>query len=63
MLTKRCLGLQITCEFLYFTPFINAGLFSMGDLFSLDITCACRLHWPVRRGSFFRTSHLRSSFG
>ena len=25
-------------------------LLSMGDLFSLVITCACRLHWPVRRG-------------
>ena len=32
--------------------FFTMLFFSMGDLFLLVITCACRLHWPIRRGSW-----------
>ena len=37
-------------------------LFSMGDLFLLAITCVCRLHWSVRRGSWSRAFFAHQNF-
>ena len=45
---------SLTASLAIIVPRVHAHHFSMGDSFMLSITCACRLHWSVRRGPWSR---------